>query len=285
MGMEMANAETAAVIDHKTRASEIVSIFQALSGGSNVHIDDGWARLLGTAKSSEEFYLSIGAISKSLDLLKIEIEESALRPASKEKYIGAVNVLKTYVSVENLRSSQTEHVKAQADAFGLLTLLDDVLLPISNHEISEKTLSAWKAELSALIDGANRAIHEETLRSFVINQLSSLEWAINNYKWVGVEGISKAFGAMTSELARSQGMRGGQDPSAQTWYAKAKKPILAIGAALVAVSAVAENSDKILTHGNHILELIGGNSDEKSSEGAKSTGANDTDTSTDSGTG
>jgi hypothetical protein len=252
----MANEEPENEIEHKTRASEIASIFRAMAGANNVLIDDAWANLLSTSKSSEEFYSTIAAISKSVDSLVLEIQLSSLRQASKDMYVGAANTFKNYLLVQNMRSLTTDHVRAEVDSFRMLTLLDDVLTPIAVRDIPPQTLHEWQSSLVALMNDAKSAISDETLRAFIVQQLSSLQWAVNNYQWIGIEGVSKTYGAMTAEIARSQGMRGGQNAETQKWYQRAKKPILKIGAAIVAASVVFEASDKLLTSGVHIFDLL-----------------------------
>lgn len=71
-------------INHHTRASELVSIFQARSRQQNQYLCTAWARLLNAEISSNEYYIALGEISRSLTSLHDEIDNSTRRPASKE---------------------------------------------------------------------------------------------------------------------------------------------------------------------------------------------------------
>lgn len=247
-----------ATINHATRASELVTIFKYLSEQSNMYLDDAWGKLLGLEKSSSRYYQSLGAISDSLSSLKSEIGASTLRPASKDMYIGAADALLQYVLVHRLRELTTDHLRKETDSFRLLVLLDDVLAPSANRDVPESKLIEWEGVLDALLKSADEAFEDLALREFVVRQLSSLAWAIRNFDFVGIEGVSRAYGAMAAELARSQGMRGARDRQAATWYQRAKKPLLALGVGIAASSAVAEQTDKLITHAGNVFEVITG---------------------------
>jgi hypothetical protein len=250
-------------IEHTTRAVELVSIFKALAARQNMHLDNAWAQMFDVSKSSQEFYSGLGAISHSLDNLEAEIGGSKLRQASKDLYGGAVKALRQYVLIERLQSLTTDNLKKELDAFRLLTLLDDVLEPTANRQVLIGTLEEWHAALDDLISSASEALDNPVLREFVIRQLSSLQWAIRNYDSLGIEGVSRAYGAMAAELARSQGMRGAQTNEARGWYQRAKKPIVALGIGIAATSVVVEKADNLLTHGGHIYEVVTGATPEK----------------------
>lgn len=244
-------------IDHNTRASELVSIFQATCrGNANKYMRAAWAELLNVPDSSAEFYEVIGALSRSLAHLKDEILVSSLRGPSREIYIGAVNSFARYLTVDGLNGATTNELRNEHDAFRLLTLLDDVLRPIANRVVPDSLLSTWEQTLDELIEAADKAFEDVTLRRFVSYQLSSLKWAVQNFEWIGVDGISRAFGATTAELVRSQSMQGAQTDQARSWYQKAKAPLVAIGIAIAASSAVVEKADNLLQHGASIYEKI-----------------------------
>ncbi|RSU45622.1 hypothetical protein BRX43_18235 [Sphingomonas sp. S-NIH.Pt15_0812] len=171
-------------------------------------------------------------------------------------YLGAAGTLQNYVEVTKLQVLTTDELKKEADSFRLLTLLDDVLKPNANRDMPKATLKAWTASVDKLIESATDAIDDATLRAFVIRQLHHLRWAIGNYQFIGIDGISRAYGSMAAEVARSQNMEGGQTDSARSWFQKAKKPIVAIGVAIAASSAVVEQADKLIEHGGNIYEAI-----------------------------
>lgn len=253
----MADGEqTTTTVDHSTRAAELVSIFRALGASQNAHMDDAWARLLNVRKSSGEFYNVIGNIAGSLESLKSEIADSRLRDASKNTYVKAANVLTQYVETNRLRELTTNQLHGETDSFRLLELLDDVLPPSGNRSITDKTLAEWLATVQEMIDSAKSAISDSVLRGFIIRQLAQLQWAINNYEFVGVEGISRSYGAMAAELARSTSMKGAQTAEARGWYQSAKKYVVALGVGIAATSVVVEKVDNLLTHGGHMYEAI-----------------------------
>ncbi len=243
-------------INHHTRASELVSIFQILGNRKNMHLSRAWAEMLAVGPSSDEFYIALSAISRSLVLLRSEIMESNLRPASKDMYLGAVDSIRQYVLIENMQSRTTNELKNETDAFRLLTLLDDVLLPNANRLIQESKLKEWKTVLVELQNSAKSAFDDLTLRDFVIRQIVHLQWAVENYQYIGIDGISRAYGSTAAELARSQNMQGGQSDKSRSWYQRAKKPIVALGIAIAATSAVVEQADNLLEHGGNIYEAI-----------------------------
>ncbi len=250
------NEEPAAEVDHSTRASELVSIFKALGALTNQHMDEAWAKLLDVPRSSPEYYSVLSSVARSIEALEAEIGESPLRDASKETYLDAAGQLALYVQTHRLRELTTGNLKAETDAFRLLTLLDDVLPPTANRFVPKATLAEWLRTVQEMIDSSKKAISDPVLRGFVIRQLTQLQWAINNYEWLGIDGISRSYGAMAAELARSTSMKGAQTPEARSWYQRVKKPIIAMGVGIAATSAVVEQSDKLLTHGGHIYEAI-----------------------------
>lgn len=243
-------------INHHTRASEIVSIFRALSSGPNQHIASAWANMLDVEISSDEYYTTLGAISRNLASLHDEIELSPLRDASKKMYLGAVAAFQQYVEVTKIKGSTTDQLKAETDSFRLLTLLDDVLKPNASRDMPKATLKAWLATIDELILSADEALSDPTLNAFVIRQLHHLRWAVGNYRFIGIDGVSRAYGSMTAEIARSQNMKGGQTDGARSWYQKAKRPIVALGAAIAASSAVVEQVDNLVEHGGSIYEAV-----------------------------
>ncbi len=258
----MADDEQPPQIEHTTRAVELVTIFQTLADRPNAHLDDAWAKMLGVRKSSFEFYTSIASVARSVAELEAEIMGSHLRPASKTEYQKAVKRLAAYVQVEQIRSLTVDHLKTETDAFRLLTLLDDVLAPNANREIPRSTLEEWDQTLEKLTADAEAAFADEALRKFVVWQLSHLRWAIQNFDFLGIDGLSRAYGAVAAELARSQSMKGAQTGEARKWYTKAKKPLLAVGVAIAATSAVVQQADNLLTHGGHIYEVVTGQADD-----------------------
>lgn len=116
-------------------------------------------------------------------------------------------MLDKYVLSQNLRDYSTTNVKNETEAFQLLSLLDDVLPPTANRKIPKKDLQAWKEALEKLVNSLNEAFDDDVLKAFVEQQLSSVIWAISNYRWLGIDGVSRVYGAATAELARSQGMK------------------------------------------------------------------------------
>lgn len=254
-------------VDHASRAVELVSIFKALRDRpANMQLDDAWADLLQIKKSSRSFYESIGAIADSLDRLEQEIHASRLKEASKQTYLEAADDLRRYVAIDQIRTLTSDHLKNEEDAFRLLTLLDDVLEPIGNRGIPHKVLAEWQETLSSLILDASTSIQNPALREFVINQISSVYWAISNYDYIGIDGISRNYGAMAAELARSRGMKGAGEAETKSWYQRAKKPIIALGIGIAAAGAVVEQADNLLTHGGNVYEaLTGGDPDESRS--------------------
>ncbi|MBD8699295.1 hypothetical protein IFT54_05630 [Sphingomonas sp. CFBP 13714] len=265
------NEEPAAEVDHSTRAAELVSIFKALGALPSQHMDEAWSRLLNIPRSSGEFYSALASVARSIDTLKAEIADSHLRDASKNTYLDAAGQLSFYVQTHRLRELTTGNLRAETDAFRLLTLLDDVLPPTANRFVPKATLAEWLQTVQEMIDSSQDAISDPVLRGFVVRQLTQLQWAINNYKWLGIDGISRSYGAMAAELARSTSMKGAQTPEARSWFQRVKKPIIAMGVGIAATSAVVEQSDKLLTHGGHIYEAITAQVSEKPTN-AKSPG-------------
>ncbi len=173
-------------------------------------------------------------------------------------YAGAAEALQQYLLVNRMRELTVSHLAAETDAFRLLTLLDDVLAPTANRDVPESKLVEWENTLEELLDSAAEAFDNQALKAFVVRQLTSVQWAIRNFDLVGIEAVSRAYGAMAAELARSQGMEGAQSPKAATWFQRAKKPLLALGIGIAASSAVAEHTDKLITHVGSIYEAVTG---------------------------
>jgi hypothetical protein len=251
----MAEAETDEV-DHSTRASELVSIMRRIGAGPNRVIDNAIAAAMDVGQSSAEFYQFVAATTESFAQLVIEIQCSNLRPNSKRMYIEAAGSLSKYLSTNNLSSAYTSSLNSETEPFRLLDLLDDVLAPNANRLVAAGALEEWSSALDNLIAEARLSFEDPTLFQFVMRQLSSLQWAIRNFEHLGIEEISRRYGAMAAELARSSGMKGSHTEKAKGWYQKAKGPIVAIGVAIIGFSAVVDKADDMITHGGHIFETI-----------------------------
>jgi hypothetical protein len=251
-------------VSHHTRASEVVYMFRALVGTKNRHLCQAWAATFDAEISSDEYYIALGAISRNLASLHDEIDKSGLREASKIMYLGAVGTLQQYLEVTKIQTLTTNDLKNETDAFRLLTLLDDVLQQNSNRSIPKSALKEWTEAIDELIGTAEEAIADATLSAFVVRQLHHLRWAVGNYRFIGIDGISRAYGSMAAEIARSQGMQCAEADGARSWFQKAKKPIIALGVAIAASSAVVEQADNLIEHGGNIYEaVIGGASGER----------------------
>lgn len=179
-----------------------------------------------------------------------------MRPTSKQTYLTSVAAIELFVQYGPLSSHIVQHVEQQRGHLTRLELLDDVLHPLGHRAVQSATLKDWMQQLSDLVTFAS-AIEADPLRAFVIRHLSSVQWAVQNYDVVGIDGISRAYGAMVAEVVRSQGMAGADRPGAKDWYGKGKKVLVALGISIAASSAVVQQADNLLTHGEHIYQSIG----------------------------
>ncbi|HJO66134.1 MAG TPA: hypothetical protein QF469_12420 [Sphingomonas sanguinis] len=244
--------------DDKTLASEVRSVFYHLAQEPNRRMDRAIADNSNTHTGSAAFYEAVASIRANCEQLRHDIEKSRIKAAGKNLYLGAVDTLVSYISVDGLVNKQNHQLRSEAQSFEYLMLIDDVLEPIDSRDIPAGFLEELTAKAQVILDDLLASDIEARLKVFLSDQIQRFMWSINTFKIVGIDGLTKAWGAMFAEVARSSGMAGARKPEAEKWYKKAMPVIGAIGLVVTSVSATVEQTDNLLTHGGHIVQVVTG---------------------------
>lgn len=249
--------------DEQTLATEVRTFFRKLAKEPNRRMDQAIAQTVDTSIGSIQFYEVLAAAKANCDQLQDDINACSLRRESKTLYLGAVQTLASYIDVSALQGRHNHQLRAEKQAFEYLTLIDDFLVSLDNRDIPDDFLDTIRAQAQSMLDDLLQSDVDERLKAFLAKQIRHFIWSITTFAIVGIEGLSRAWGAMAAEIARSQGMQGARKPAAEGWYKKALPVLGAIGLAVTSVSATVEQTDNLVTHGQHIVSVITGHSDEK----------------------
>jgi hypothetical protein len=249
--------------DDRTLATEVREFFQSLPKGQNKGIAQAIADVSQTSISSDRFYSVLAAVRSNCDQLTSDIQASSLKSGSKQLYVGAVAKLSAYISIAGVQSKNTDQLKQEKQSFEYLTLVDDFLEPLDRREIPSGFYDDIRKKAQGLLDDLLEADMEPRLKAFLSSQLSQFLWSIQNYRILGIEGLSRAWGSVAAEIMRSQGHQGAGKPAAKKWFKKAGPVIGAIGLAVTSVSATVDKADNLLTHGGHIAEFLTGHSSDE----------------------
>ncbi len=244
--------------DERTLATEVREFFTNLITGQNRYINTAIAQTVNTNVGSVQFYSVLATVKSNCDQLIDDINASRLKGGSKALYSGAVTSLANYLSLESLQSITTDSLKGESQAFQYLTLVDDFLDPLDNRDIPVDFLIKIAAQAQGMLDELDASGVDDRLKAFLSKQIKQFMWSIQTFQIVGIEGLTRAWGAMAAEIARSQGMQGSRKTEAQSWYKKALPVLGAIGLAVTSASATVEQADNLLTHGSHIVAVVTG---------------------------
>jgi len=254
--------------EEQTLATEVRAFFQSLAKKPDRLLQEAFANVSNTAVDSDKFFAALSAAKANCDQLTADIHASGLKVGSKQLYANAVNTFANYLRIGHLQSTANSAVRGEAQAFQLLTLIDDYLTPLDARNMSGDFLKSLKKQAQAMMGDLEEANLDPRLKAFLSAQISQFLWSIQNHHIVGVEGISRAWGAMAAEISRSQGMKGAQKAEYKAFTKKVLPIIGTIHLAIMSVSATVQEADKMITSGANMLGI--GSADEEKDGGAKS---------------
>lgn len=222
-----------------TLAAQIVHVFTALSEGPNVPIVTAWSELFGVEQDSGQFYSCIGAIRDDLARLAMDVEKSNIAPRSKQLCTEAINSINNFTSVSGLASLTRHNLIAQASHFDRLQLISDVMPPLDSRGVDADVLQTARNLVKDLDDDLSGLDIDARLKAFLHSQTSELLWAIDNFQYVGINGLARTWGATVTEITRATGMKGAETNTAKSWLARARHVGKEIGNSIIFVGAVA----------------------------------------------
>jgi hypothetical protein len=244
--------------DEQTLATEVRTFFSALAKEPNRGMAQVIAETVNTNIGSIQFYQVLASAKANCDQLADDISASGLKQGSKNLYLGAVSSLAKYISIPSLNGVSNHLLRGEVQAFEYLTLVDDFLDPLDNRDIPKDFLANIGNQAQHMLDDLEESEIDPRLKAFLIKQVRQFIWSIQTFKIVGIEGLTRAWGSMAAEIARSKGMQGARKPDAENWYKRALPILGAIGLAVTSVSATVEQADNLLTHGSHIVAVVTG---------------------------
>lgn len=244
--------------EERTLATEVRELFELIAGNPDRVMQDAFAYHTKTAVGSDKFFLALSAVKANCNQLIADISASALKQRSKDLYTGAVTTLSNYLTLPSLQNEINLNLRAETQAFEYLALVDDNIKPLDRRDTSEDFLTGLGEQARKMLTDLEESGIEPRLKAFLAAQISNFIWCLANYRVLGIEGVTRGFGAMASEIARSQGMQGARKAEAQRWYSKVVPVLGAIGLAVTSVSATMEQADNLLTHSEHIVKVVTG---------------------------
>lgn len=252
--------------EEQTLATEVRELFQLLAKKPDRAMQEAFAAHTDTSIGSDKFFLALAAAKANCDQLITDINASSLKQGSKNLYTGAVTTLSNYLTLANLQGTINANLRNEKQAFEYLVLVDDYLRPLDRRSVSDDFLDSLIARANEMLASLGESDVEPRLKAFLAAQISNFIWSVGNYRVLGIEGVTRAWGSMAAEIARSQGMTGSRKPEAQAWYKKALPVLGAIGLAVTSVSATVEQADNLLTHGEHIVKVVTGEGSDATDE-------------------
>ncbi len=159
--------------------------------------------------------------------------------------------------VQHLGGMNVDQVKKQSDSIDLMFLAADVTHGLPEAAVNPVTLDTISNSLMELLAEIDTVEMDTSLRQFLKVQIGNMLQAVTCFDAIGIEGLSRIYGATVSEITRAWGMKEAKEPSARNWISKAGKALKLIGAGVVWVGAVAGGADSAIEHGTNLLEFAG----------------------------
>jgi hypothetical protein len=253
----MTHVPKEAILGQNTLASELVELCRQVGSHGSTSLRTAWARHVNTDPESPEFLESLAATTRKFRQLRTEIEAAAMSDRARNHLLGAVDTLSRYATTPML-GQPSSVLGGQTQAFEYLELMNDLLTPLEGRDLDKKTIKDLTAEANALLTSLNAVDMDPRLKAFLALQISNLIWALRSHHVLGIDGVSRTFGAVAAEMSRAQGMQGAAKPAAKSWFKQAGRHIKNIGIGLAVVTTVVDKADNLLTDGLHLAGLITG---------------------------
>jgi hypothetical protein len=238
-------------------ATKIARLFERFAPLPNTNLADGWASVFAAPIGSAPFYEGLLGIHTDFRRFTFELELSVASDRAKALYTKAAAKLETFTNVQTFNGITTDQIKKQGDAIDLMFLAADVTQGLPDASVNPITLDTVTADLTELLAELDAIDVDDRLRRFLKFQVGNMLQAIASFDAIGIEGLSRIYGATVSEVTRAWGMKEAKTPSVQGWMVKARSTLKLIGAGVVWVGAVAGGADDAIEHGTSLLEFAG----------------------------
>ncbi len=238
-----------------TVAWEIAGIFESLIGYGNIPVSAGWANLFRADLDSPEYFQGILQISLKFDQLSRELDALESSERSKTLYTSSTAKLRNYITVGYMSSQSCSHIISVKESIDILFIAGEILTKSESGAVNQITLNAIHAELQEMLTSLEEADIDKRLKSFLKVQISQLIFAIISFDVIGIDGLSRVCGSVSSELIRSHTMAGSSAPAAQSWLKGTLAFMKRVSTSVVWLSATAEGADKALEHGGNLLDF------------------------------
>ncbi|VXD02892.1 hypothetical protein [Sphingomonas sp. 8AM] len=222
----------------------------------NVLLQVAWANYWGTEYGSSAFWFAYSQYLEKFERLSVEIVARAKDDRSRSLFLSAINKLKGPLDASYLGSSVSS-LAGLDETFNIIHLANSIIPEKAAPTIEVATLQAVVARLVELREGLAESEIDVDLKTFLRSQLVFLEWAAANFEALGIEGLSKAYGMVASEVVRTWGVAAtSEDVSSDPWWGKARATLRLIGEGVIWSEKVAGGADKLLGFPEHLSKAI-----------------------------
>lgn len=247
----MSVADSTTIVGEVLDPFETVKKFQDPSAKSRTV----WARYWGTTYGTSPFWFAYAQFLAKVDVLYEQLDHHSKDQRSRDLFLGAVDRLKSQLEVTAL-NNPISHMAGLDETFNIIYLSASILPNSMNDRIENATVDTIVADLSELLTELEAADMDAQLRAFLRGQFEFLKWAAANYAALGIDGLSKAYGMVTSEFMRAWGKQEEPAPTAAAWWQKARGKLELVGKGVIWSEKVASGAEKLLTHADKITDAL-----------------------------
>jgi hypothetical protein len=221
---------------------------------TSLPIQEVWARYWGTRYGTSEFWFAYANYKGKLDTLSELLVFYSKDPRSLELFVSAVARLAAHYDVVYLRN-EVRNLAQLDETFNIVHLASTVLPVHGSKRVEPVTIDAIAEDIADLLKQLDEASIEPQIKAFLKVNFVFLQWAIKNYRQIGIDGLSKAYGSVASEFMR---VYSDQEPEkkAEPWWGKAKKNLKLIGEGVLWTEKLAGGAEKLLSHADDVIGII-----------------------------
>lgn len=238
-------------------ALKIAKQFEKFHSLPNSNLAEAWSSIFAAPVASAAYFEGLLGLGSAFTRFEFELELSTASDRAKALYTKAAGKLQPFLAIASFGSVNVDQVKRNADSIDLMFLAADVTQGIAESVVNPITLENITNSLSELLADLDSIDIDAALRRFLKIQVGNMLQAVASFDAIGIEGLSRIYGATASEIARAWSTKEAKEPVVQGWLVKARSALKLIGAGVVWAGAVAGGADTAIEHGSSLLEFAG----------------------------
>ncbi|WP_336979714.1 hypothetical protein [Altererythrobacter fulvus] len=206
---------------------------------------------------SANFLLGINVLAEKFDRLSFEIEEADISERSRKLYQGAAEILRNLMLPPGLLGKTVDHLHNQQNHIDILFMASDTLkrpsLSIPPIELRQELIKT----LESAITQTKEADLDAALERLIVSHLETVLFAVRAFEHLGVEGVTRIFGAAVADVTRAAKLPEAKTGTAKQIFKATKTALAAVGGLLIFSGQAAEGAEKLISHGEGVLESLG----------------------------